>query len=91
MKHVIVYITFRYENELHQTQWSSVRKGAVFGVLMGWLSLITYIIYPVAFIFGSTIMEYEDHSGLTITDILVVSDSYYKITKNEMHTHIVFM
>ncbi len=75
---------FRYEKELHQTQRTSVRKGAAFGILMGWLSLITYIVYPVAFIFGSIIMSYEDDNNrLTITDLLVVSHSYYKTRKKK--------
>jgi hypothetical protein len=80
------YIAFRYENELHQTQWSSLRKGAAFGIWMGWLFLMMYIVYPVIFIFGSIFMSYDDHKRLTINDILVVSD-----TRNTCYTHYFFI
>jgi hypothetical protein len=72
------YIVFRYENELHQIRWTSLRKGVAVGVLLGWLSFVTYIVYPVAFIFGSIFMSYDHHHKLTITDILVVSGTRNK-------------
>ncbi|CAF0968271.1 unnamed protein product [Rotaria sordida] len=62
----------RYERELHLTRWSSVRQGAIFGVFMGWLSLLTYIVYAVGLIFGSILMSYENHNTLSISDILVI-------------------
>ncbi|CAF1544603.1 unnamed protein product [Adineta ricciae] len=62
----------RYERELDPTRWSSVRKGAIFGVFMGWISVISYIIYSVGFIFGSILMSYESNNTLNISDILVV-------------------
>jgi hypothetical protein len=69
------YIAFRYENELHQTRWSSLRKGAALGVWMGWLFLMMYIVYPITFIFASIFMSYDDHHRLTIIDILIVSNA----------------
>jgi hypothetical protein len=85
---MIFYIfIFRYENELRQARWSSVRKGAVFGVLMGWLSLLRYIVYPVVFIFGAISMSHEDRNRLTINDILAVSDSYRRTTKKLMNIY----
>jgi hypothetical protein len=78
---LFISIAFRYEKELHQTLWSSVRKGAVFGIFMGWLSLVTYTVYAVGFIFGSIFVSYGDHNIFNISDILVVSDLYQKSTK----------
>jgi len=72
----VISIVFRYERELYPTRWSNVRKGAIFGVFTGWMSLIVYIVYSVGFIFGSILMPYESHSTSSISDILVVSDSY---------------
>ena len=74
---MLLSFAFRYEKELHPTRWSSVRQGAIFGVFVGWLSLLTYIVYSVGFIFGSILMSYENHNTFTISDILVVSDLYY--------------
>ena len=54
----------------------------MFGIFIGWLSLITYIVYSVGFIFGSILMSYENHKTLNISDILVVSILYYKINYN---------
>lgn len=66
---------FRYERELGHSQWSTVRKGAVYGVYVGWLFFITYIIYSVSFIFGSILMEYENETEFDISNILVVNIS----------------
>ncbi|CAF1489010.1 unnamed protein product [Rotaria sp. Silwood1] len=68
----IIFIAFRYERELHPTRWSSIRNGAIFGIFIGWLSLTTYLVYAIAFIFGSLLMSNEDHHRLTISDILIV-------------------
>jgi hypothetical protein len=69
-----IYLTFRYEKELHPTRWSNIRQGTVYGLFVGWMSLTTYIVYSVGFIFGSLLMADEDHKKLNISDILVVSD-----------------
>ncbi|CAF0995713.1 unnamed protein product [Rotaria sordida] len=62
----------RYERELYTTHWSSIRQGAIFGVFTGWLSLISYLVYTVGFIFGSLLMGNNLHHTLTISDILVI-------------------
>ncbi|CAF1262542.1 unnamed protein product [Rotaria sordida] len=62
----------RYEKELHSTRWSSIRQGAVFGVYTGCLSLISYLVYAVGFIFGFLIMSSKSHHSLNISDILIV-------------------
>jgi uncharacterized membrane protein YobD (UPF0266 family) len=77
----VVLNTFRYDKELERTRWSSIRQGATFGIFVGWLSLITYIVYSVGFIFGSILMSYTNHNTMNISDILVVSISYYKINE----------
>jgi hypothetical protein len=59
---------------LHPTRWSNIRQGTVYGLFVGWMSLTTYIVYSVGFIFGSLLMADEDHKKLNISDILVVSD-----------------
>jgi hypothetical protein len=63
-------IIFRYERELDFGRWNSLRKGAIFGIFIGWLSFITYIIYSVGFIFGFIVMSYDN--SLNISDILIV-------------------
>ena len=77
-KRVIVYFAFRYERELHASDWSSIRKGAILGLYTGWIFFATSIIYSVGFVFGSLIMHYEGRDILSLTDIVVVSDSCYK-------------
>ncbi|CAF1129551.1 unnamed protein product [Rotaria sordida] len=62
----------RYERELYTTHWSGIRQGAIFGVFTGWLSLISYLVYTVGFIFGSILMGNNPHHTLTISDILVI-------------------
>ena len=71
-------ILSRYEKELGSTRWSTVRKGAVYGVYTGWLHFVVFLIYSVGFIFGSILMSYEGRSEIDISDILVVSDSFEK-------------
>ncbi|CAF1564085.1 unnamed protein product, partial [Adineta steineri] len=62
----------RYEKELSPTRWSNIRKGALFGVFVGWLSLVNYIVYAVGFIFGSLLMSYGGYNhNISISDILV--------------------
>jgi len=46
----------------------------MFGVFAGWLSLVTYIIYSLGFIFGSILMSYGNHQILSLSDIFVVSN-----------------
>lgn len=67
-----------------------MRKGAIFGVFMGWISLISYIIYSVGFIFGSILMSYETNNTLNISDILVVGDLYYKSIRKRTHNYCPF-
>jgi hypothetical protein len=74
-----VSVEFRYEKELHSTRWRSVRQGAIFGIFVGWLSLISYIVYSVGFIFGSILMSDKTDKTSNISDILVVSISFIKI------------
>ena len=76
IQHVVIFIAFRYDRELYPTPWSSIRKGAVFGIYIGWLSMIIYLVYSVGFIFGSLLMSHKDDHTLSISDILVVSNSY---------------
>lgn len=64
---------FRYDKELSSTRWSTIRKGAAFGIFSGWLSLGSYAIYTVGFIFGSILMIYERPEQLNFTKILIVS------------------
>ncbi|CAF1257081.1 unnamed protein product [Adineta steineri] len=62
----------RYERELAPTRWSNIRKGAMLGVFVGWLSLVNYIVYAVGFIFGSLLMSYGGiKHHISISDILV--------------------
>ncbi|CAF4275062.1 unnamed protein product [Rotaria sp. Silwood2] len=64
----------KYERALRPTRWSSIRQGAMFGVFTGMLSLITYLVYSVGFIFGSLFMSDRAHHSSDISDILVESD-----------------
>ena len=72
----IIRVTFerRSERALNATRESSVRKGAAFGLLIGWTFLILYSIYPVGFIIGSFLIRHEEGDKLNISDIIVVSD-----------------
>lgn len=74
--HVYTYILFRYEKELHPTYWANIRQGAVYGVFVGWLSLSSFIVYSVGFIFGSMLMSFENENTLNISDIIIVSFLY---------------
>ena len=68
----VSFIIQRYERCIDATNWSSLRKGAVFGLYTGWVYLIVYMIYSVGFIFGS-ILTYQQGHKLSISDILAVS------------------
>ena len=70
---LLYFVVFRYERELDSTRLSSIRKGAAFGIFVGWSSLVTYITYALGFIFGSLLISYGNHDILSISDILVVS------------------
>ncbi|CAF4034340.1 unnamed protein product [Rotaria sp. Silwood2] len=65
----------RYETELYPALWSSIRQGVVFGILAGWLSLITYLIYAVGFFFGSFFMSNKNHLSMNLSNILVGNDA----------------
>jgi len=81
IKHVVVSLVFRYAKELDHTRWNGVRIGAVLGLFIGWLSLVTYLLYSIGFIFGSLLMSYDNQNTFDVSDILSVSDSYLKLTK----------
>jgi hypothetical protein len=61
--------------------WSSIRKGATFGLFVGWLSLTGCIANSLGFISGSIIMSHDNTSTLNISDIIVVSVSDNKINE----------
>ncbi len=67
-----MFIMFRYEKELDFGRWNSLRKGAVFGIFIGWLAFITYIVYAVGFIFGFILISSDDDKGLNISGLLIV-------------------
>ncbi|UJR18570.1 hypothetical protein I4U23_005477 [Adineta vaga] len=62
----------RYERELHPTRWNSIRQGAIYGVFVGCMSLITYLVYSVGFISGSLLMYHGIHNKLSISDMIVI-------------------
>jgi hypothetical protein len=62
---------FRYTRHLTAARRSGVRKGAVFGGIMGFIRLIIFLIYAVGFIYGTRLIH-EEHSN--IGDIFVVND-----------------
>jgi hypothetical protein len=84
IKYVVVSVVIRYAKELNQIRWNGVRKGAAFGLFVGWLTLVAYIMDSVAFIYGSILMSYDNQNTFDIGDILAVSDSYYKSTKKQL-------
>ena len=63
---------FRYDKELESTRWSSIRKGAIFGIFSGWLSFITYVVYASGFVVGFLLKFYGIYTKLSISDIIVV-------------------
>ncbi|CAF3859215.1 unnamed protein product [Rotaria sp. Silwood1] len=62
----------RYASELRATRRSTVRKGAAFGLLNGWIYLIGYIIYSISFIYGSFLMHHEGLQRLSFSDLLMI-------------------
>ncbi|CAF4418726.1 unnamed protein product, partial [Adineta steineri] len=58
----------QYEKELKLNEWCTVRKDAAFGAFFGWLIFINFAVYSIGFTFGSILMSYETHHGLTISD-----------------------
>ncbi|CAF1518564.1 unnamed protein product [Adineta ricciae] len=67
----------RYENELDPNRWSSTRKGAIFGIFTGVLSLGTYIVYAIGFIFGSLLILYG-RNELNIADNIKANHFQHK-------------
>jgi hypothetical protein len=63
----------RYETELQSVQWSCVRKGAILGLLIGWLYFMIYIIYFVAFLVGSRLMIDAGWNVVKISNIPIVN------------------
>lgn len=76
MKYSIITIELRYNRALHPTRWNVIRQSALYGLFTGWLSMTTYIVYAMGFIFGAILMTSETLYTLTISDILVVRISY---------------
>ncbi|UJR34442.1 hypothetical protein I4U23_021849 [Adineta vaga] len=62
----------RYDKELDSTHWSSIRKGVVFGVYMGWMAFLVYLVYAVGFVFGAILMSSADRHVASINHILVI-------------------
>jgi len=81
-----VYVIFcdvrRYESELHATEWASIRKGAVYGLSVGWFTFALYTIYSVGFMSGSLLMNYEERGKPSAGDVLIVSNSII-VSKND--------
>ena len=67
----------RYGEVLQVAHWSSVRKGAVFGIFMGLMVLMIHMIYAIGFSFASLLRDYAGNYQLNINDTIVVSDVYY--------------
>ncbi|CAF4872989.1 unnamed protein product [Rotaria socialis] len=63
-------------NELALTRSGGIRQGALFGVFIGWLSLITFIVCATDFISGSFLMTKKNQSTFTISDILIVASIF---------------
>ncbi|CAF4588371.1 unnamed protein product, partial [Rotaria socialis] len=63
-------------NELAPTRSGGIRQGALFGVFIGWLSLITFIVCATDFISGSFLMTKKNQSTFTISDILIVASIF---------------
>ncbi|CAF1239251.1 unnamed protein product [Adineta ricciae] len=61
-----------YDKELNSTRWNTIRKGAAFGIFSGWLSLGSYAIYTVGFIFGSILMIQKNEEELNFIKILII-------------------
>ncbi|CAF3337475.1 unnamed protein product [Rotaria sp. Silwood2] len=76
----------RYESKLQATRSSSVRKGAVFGLLAGWIYLIRCIIYSIGFAFGISLMSHGGYDRLSFSDLLVIV-----ITLAQSITNIAFL
>ncbi|CAF4302925.1 unnamed protein product, partial [Rotaria sp. Silwood2] len=72
----------RYESKLQATRWSSMRKGAVFGLLGGWIYLIGYLIYSIGFAFGLSLMSHEGYDRLSFSDLLVIIIPLARIITN---------
>lgn len=73
-KRIIAHISLSYEKELYPTQRCGIRKGTFNGIFVGWLSLMTFVVYAIGFIFGSLLMPKNDHEKSNIVGILIVSN-----------------
>ncbi|CAF1325741.1 unnamed protein product [Adineta ricciae] len=65
----------RYDNALRRSRWSSVQKGAIFGIFVGSIALAIYFVYIVGSISGSLLMSYGEDT-LGITEILIVTTAF---------------
>lgn len=82
---LLLMILFRYEKALAATRWNGIRQGTLFGILNGWCSLISYLVYTVGFICGSLLMSNNNPRSITISDIIVVSERFdYLVTNNRI-------
>ena len=73
-----IFLRQRYQRELNVSSWSSIRKGAAFGIYAGIIYFNTYLIYAAGFLFGALLMHSMPHVTLNISDILVVGHSCLK-------------
>lgn len=64
---------FRYENALSSTTSSSIRKGAVYGLFVGWVSFQLDLIYAIGFMAGSLLLNMQGRVQLSISDVIIVS------------------
>lgn len=69
---------YSYSSKLKLTRWSTIRKGAAFGLLAGWVYLIGYMIYSVGFGVGSIFMNKGQADPKLFHDVIVVSHSVSK-------------
>ncbi|CAF1454735.1 unnamed protein product [Adineta ricciae] len=59
----------RYTQNLHSARKTGIRKGIVFGIMMGFIRLVIFVIYAVGFIYGTHLIQTENS---TIGDVFVV-------------------
>lgn len=65
---------FRYVRQLTAAKRSGICKGAIFGIFVGFIRLIIFVIYGVGFIYGTRLI-YKENSN--IGDIFVVNNLTY--------------
>jgi len=68
------WLYFRYTQHLTAARRNGIRKGIVFGIIMGFIRLVIFVIYAVGFIYGTRLI-YEENSN--IGDIFLVTDLFF--------------